>query len=168
MARGVGELLAVDDVAAIGGQRLAAARLVVVGARLGELAGDAADLHDRKVGGEGEHRRHAEENAERVADVVGAELGEALGAVAALQQERLALGDVGQVLGERARLAGEDQRRIGAKLRLHGRERRRIRVFRTDRLRTPALRAPGHWDVSFSTPDIREAPDLYQNGAGVW
>jgi hypothetical protein len=61
-------------------------------ARLGELPGDAADLHHRLRAGEGQHDRHLQEDAEEVADVVGAVLGEALGAVAALQQEGLALG----------------------------------------------------------------------------
>ena len=40
------------------------------------------------------------------------ELGEALGAVAALQQEGLAGGDIGQPLLQPPRLAGEDQRRV--------------------------------------------------------
>ena len=157
MARGGGEFLAIDDVAAIGGKRLAAPRLVVVGARLGELARDAADLHHRHVGAEGQDRRHAQENAERVADIVGAELGEALGAVPALQQERLALGHRGQIGGEVARLAGEDQRRIGPKLAFHGRKRRLVLVFRdlTDRLLTPALRAPGHGTISCSACGYR-------------
>ena len=90
--RAVGrELDAVDDVAAIGRQRDAVLRLGVGGARLGELAGHAADLHHRAGGAEGQHHRHLQQHAEGVADVVGMEFGEALGAVAALQQESLAL-----------------------------------------------------------------------------
>ena len=66
----------------------------------------------------GQHHRHLQEDAEEVADVVGAVLGEALGAVAALQQEGLARGDLGQRLLQAARLAGKDQRREGRELRL--------------------------------------------------
>ncbi len=82
--------LAVDVVAAIGRQRDAVARLEIVGARLGELAGDAADLHDRHAGRIGQHDRHLQQDAEHVADIVGVEFGEALRAIAALQQESLA------------------------------------------------------------------------------
>ena len=63
---------------------------IVGRARLGELAGDAADLDDRRGRREGHHHRHLQEDAEEIADVVGGMLGEALGAIAALQQERLA------------------------------------------------------------------------------
>ena len=85
----VGEFDAVDDVAAIARQLLAVLLFHRRGARLGELAGDAADLHHRQRGGIGEHHRHLQEHAQEVADVVGADivgagLGEALGAVAAL------------------------------------------------------------------------------------
>ena len=50
------------------------------------------------AGAEGQHHRHLQEHAQRVADVVGVELGEGLGAVAALEQERLAGADLGQPL----------------------------------------------------------------------
>ena len=86
---------------------------IIVGARLGELAGDAPDLHHRHAGGEGQHHRHLQQHAERVADIVGMELGEALRAIAALQQESLALRHLGQRRFEVARLAGEHQRRMG-------------------------------------------------------
>ena len=105
------ELGAVDDVAAIARQLHAAALLGRRGARLGELAGDAADLHHRRAAGEGQHHRHLQEDAEEVADVVGAVLGEALGAIAALQQEGLAGRDLGQRLLQLARLACKNQRR---------------------------------------------------------
>ncbi len=65
-------------------------------ARLGELPGDAADLHHRRGRREGQHHRHLQEDAEEIADVVGAVLGEALGAIAALEQESLAGRDLGQ------------------------------------------------------------------------
>ena len=115
-ARRRGELRPVDDVAAIARQFLAVLLLDRRGARLGELAGDAADLHHRHRGGIGEHHRHLQEHAQEVADVVGADvvgarIGEALGAVAALQQETFALGDAAERLLEVARLAGKHQRR---------------------------------------------------------
>ena len=86
-ARGLGELDAVDDVAAIARQLLAVLDLGRGRARLGELAGDASDLHHRRAAGIGEHDRHLQEHAEEIADGVGAMLGEALGAIAALQQK---------------------------------------------------------------------------------
>ncbi len=139
-ARFCGEFRAVDDVAAIGRQRHAIARFVVFRARLCELARDAADLHHRHTGGEGQHHRHLQQHAEGVADIVGVEFGEAFGAIAALQQESLALGDLGQRRHQIARLAREHQRRMGLQALFDGGQRRRIRVFRhlTDRLRTPA------------------------------
>ena len=93
----------------------------------------------------GQHHRHLQEDAEEVADVVGAVLGKALGAVAALQQEGLAARDVGQARLEFARLAGKDQRRERRELRLGRGQRRRIRIGRhlRDRLVAPALRGPG-------------------------
>jgi hypothetical protein len=46
----------------------------------------------------GQHHRHLQEDAEEIADVVGAVLGKALGAIAALQQECPALGDFGELV----------------------------------------------------------------------
>jgi hypothetical protein len=116
----------VDDVAAIARQLLLADRLGRRGARLGELARHAADLHDRQLGGEGQHHRHLEQHAEGVADVVGVKLGKALGAVAALQQECLAALHGGQILSQRARFAREHQRGIARQLLLRCGKRRRI------------------------------------------
>ena len=95
MPRLGGELAAIDIVAAIGRQRHAVLGLEIVGARLGELAGDAAHFHHRHAGGEGQHHRHLQQHAEGVADIVGMEFGEALGAVPALQQESLAFATPG-------------------------------------------------------------------------
>ena len=69
-ARGLGELDAVDDVAAIARQLLAVLRLGRRRAGLGELAGDAAELHHRRAAGIGQHHRHLQEHAEEVADGV--------------------------------------------------------------------------------------------------
>ena len=119
------ELDAVDDVAAIARQLDAVALLGRRRARLGELAGDAADLHHRHCRREGQHHRHLQEHAEEVADVVGAVLGEALGAVAALEQERLAGRHPRKMLLQAARLAGKNQRRKGRELLLDVGQRRR-------------------------------------------
>jgi hypothetical protein len=149
----LGEFDAVDDVAAIARQLLAVPLLGRRGARLGELAGDAADLHHRQGGGIGEHHRHLQEHAQEVADVVGADvvgagLGEALGAVAALEQETLAHGDPAERLLEIARLAREDQRRERRELPLDGLQGGLVRIFGDlhDRLPAPTVARPtlGH------------------------
>ena len=108
----------VDDVAAIARQFDAVDLLGRRRARLGELPGDAADLHHRQRAGIGQHHRHLQQHAEEIADVVGAVLGKALGAIAALQQEGLAGGDARQRLFQVAGLAGKNQRRKRRKLRL--------------------------------------------------
>ena len=111
-----------------------------------------------EAAGEGQHHRHLQEDAEEVADVVGAVLGEALGAIAALQQERLARRDLRQRLLQVARLAGKNQRRKGRKLRLDVGE----RLSRPD---SPAparsaLRAsyPGSTFAMFNRVDITRSP----------
>ena len=83
------EFDAVDVVAAIGGKGHAALGLGVLRAGLGELAGDAADFDHGHGAGEGQDHRHLQQHAEGVADIVGMELGEALGAIPALKQESL-------------------------------------------------------------------------------
>ena len=90
------ELDAVDVIAAIGRQTDVAASLEIVGARLGELASNTTHLHHRHGGAEGQDDCHLQEHAQGVADIVGVEFGEALGAIPALKQERLALGDLCQ------------------------------------------------------------------------
>ena len=59
----------------------------------------------------GEHHGHLQDDLELVADGVGRERVERLCAVAGLQQERLALGDLGELVGQRTGLAGEHERR---------------------------------------------------------
>ena len=137
----------IDDVAAIGGQGDAVDGLVVGGARLGELPGDAADLDDRRGRRESHHHRHLQEDAEEISDVVGRMLAETLGAIAALQQERLSRLRLRQRALELARLAGENQRRIGGERALRLGERGGLGISRRlrDRLRPPALRAPAIW-----------------------
>ena len=164
------EIEAVDDVAAIGRQRDAVLRLGVGGARLGELAGEAADLDHRAGGAEGQHHRHLQQHLEGVADVVRVELGEALGAVAALQQKGLAGRDIGEPVLQPPRLAGEDQRREAAQRLLDPGERRLVGITRhlPDRQAAPAPGRPFiHHDISACSnggtghglpPDVEAAP----------
>src|SRR6516165_6813954 len=97
--------------------------------RLGELPGDAADLHYRRSGSIGEHHRHLQEQTKEVANVVGAVLGEALRTVAALQQESV---------------AGKHQRRETGKLRFDIAERLGVGIIRhlQSRLGPPGIGAP--------------------------
>ncbi len=69
---------------------------------------------------------------------------EALGAVAALEQERLARGDVGELTLEVARLASEDEGRKTGELPLHIGQRRLVPVDRRllDRQISPTARRP--------------------------
>ncbi|GJE07014.1 hypothetical protein AOPFMNJM_2338 [Methylobacterium jeotgali] len=135
---------AVDDVAAVARQRDAFQRLGRRGARLGELSGDPSDLHHRRAAGEGQHQRHLQEDAEEVADVVGGVLVEALGAVAALEQEGLALADAGQRRLQLACLTGEDERRKARELGLDALERVGVRILGhlLDRQVAPCARCP--------------------------
>ncbi len=79
-------------------------------AGLGELPSHATDLHGGRADGVGQDDRHLEDDAELLADVVGGELFEALGAVTGLEEERIAGGDLAEVCLERPGLLGEDQR----------------------------------------------------------
>ncbi len=144
LARGGVEVEAVDDVAAVGGQGDPVLRLGLRRARLGELAGQAAELDDRTGGAEGQHHRHLQQHLEGVADVVGVELGEAFGAVAALQEERLAGGDVGEPVLQAPGFAGEDQRREAVQRLLDAGERGFIGIAGDlpDRQGAPALGRP--------------------------
>ena len=139
------EVRPVDDVAAVARQLLAVLLLGVGGARLGELPGHAADLHHPGVAGEGEDQRHLQEQLEIVADVVGLVLLEALGAVAALQQEALAPRHLGEPLLEVEHLLDENQRREVAQVVLDRLQGGLVRVGRDleNGLGSPAVRLPG-------------------------
>ena len=147
-ARGGGEVVAVDDIAAIAGQFDTAALFHRRGARLGELPGDAADFHDRQRGGKGQNHRHLQEHAEKIPDIVGAVLGEAFRTIAAMEQKCLAGRDAGEMFGQSPRLAGKYQRRKGGQLLLDLGQGRPVRIIRhlLDRLVAPGLRRPtfGH------------------------
>ncbi len=136
---------AVDDVATVGGQGHAVDGFVVGRARLGELPGHAPDLDHRAAGGEGHDDRHLQQHLEGVADFRGGELGEALGAVAALQQEGAALGHFGKLAAQLAGFTGKHQRRIAGQGLLDLQQVRRVGVLGLllDRQGAPAVRAPG-------------------------
>ena len=106
----------VDDVAPEAGQLDVADALGGRRAGLGELAGDAADLHDGHAEGVGEHDRHLQDDLELLPDVHRRERLEALGAVARLQEEGPAVGHLAEGGGEVAGLAGEHERGIGGDL----------------------------------------------------
>ena len=104
-------------------------------------------------GREGHHHRHLQEHAEEIADVVGGMLAEALGAVAALEQESLARSRAPERPLELARLACKNERRIARKLALGLGERRQVLVDRRllDGLRPPAVGRPTLFQ-HFTTP----------------
>ena len=110
-ARTLGEVEAVDDVAAVGRKRDVAARLGVARAGLGELARHPPHLHDGHRRAVREHDGHLQHRLDAVADLLGRRAREGLGAVAALQQERAAGGGAGEPVAEVVDLAGEDERR---------------------------------------------------------
>ena len=113
-ARGVGgarsrrEFDTVNDIAAIAGQCRVALSLRIRGARLGELARHATDFDHRHPGFEGEHDGHLQDDPEQVADIVGGEVLEALGAIATLHQESSASRNIGERGAQAAGLAGKN------------------------------------------------------------
>ncbi|MNQ39937.1 hypothetical protein D3C85_535760 [compost metagenome] len=136
---------AVDDIAAVGRQGDPADGLVVGRARFGELAGHAPDFHHRTAGGEGHDDGHLQQHLEGVADLRRAELGEALGAVATLQQEGTALGHLAELAAQLAGFAGKYQRRVTGQDLLDLGQVGGIGVVRLllDRLASPAFGTPG-------------------------
>ena len=117
LAGGLIRLEGVDHVAAVGQQSGAVA---VRRPRLGVLAGDTAHLDHRHRGAVGEDDGHLQQRAEDALDV-GLGIGlEGLGAVAALEQERPAVGDLGQPVGEVLDLGGDADRRDALEHLPHG------------------------------------------------
>ena len=118
-ARFGGEIHAVDVVAPVGWQRDPINGFDGFRARLGELARYAAHFDDRFGRREGQHDRHLQDDAERVADIVRVELLEALGAIAALKQECLARSNLCEALFQAPRFAGKYERWIAFQARLN-------------------------------------------------
>ena len=106
----LGGLHAVDQVATVVQQTVGVA---VRGARLRVLAGDAAHLHHRGGGAVGQHDRHLQQGLNVAAQVRLSVRLEGFGAVAALQQEGLAQGHVGQLLLQLLNFRGHHDRRHG-------------------------------------------------------
>ena len=140
-ARVGGLRVVVDHVAAEDRDLAERGPLELARARLHELAGDPADLQHRQRRAVGEDGGHLEQDLQPLADrdggVGGAGFGEPrevverLGAVARLEQERAAGGDLGERASHLARLAGEDERRQGVQALPHA---VRGGVIRPDRL----------------------------------
>ena len=144
LARRFVEIEAVNNVAAVGGQSDAVAGLGVGRTRLSELSGEPTELDHRAAGAKGKHDRHLQQHLEHVADVVGVKFGEALGAVAALQQKRLTGRDIRQPLFEASSLPGKDQGRKAPQRLLDIGERRLVGIARhlPYRQTAPAVRGP--------------------------
>ncbi len=135
----------IDDIAAIDRQFLAIDGLEGRRAGFRKLAGNAADLHNRLAAGEGQDHRHLQEDAEEIADIVGRMFSEAFGAIAALEQESLALGDARELALELACLACKNQWRVACELGFDVGQALAILIGRQllGRLFAPALRSPG-------------------------
>ncbi|EJT83086.1 hypothetical protein PPS11_40108 [Pseudomonas putida S11] len=108
------------------------------------MPGHAPDLDHRAAGGEGHDNGHLQQHLEGVADFRRRELGKALGAVATLQQEGAAFGDLGKLPAQLARLAREHQRRVAGQGLFDLQQVRGIGVGRLllDRQGAPAVGAP--------------------------
>lgn len=103
------------------------------------------------------------------------ELGEALGTVAALEQEGLAARDAGELGGELARLAGEDERRIVGELRRGGVQRSLVGVIGelAGLGLGPAVGGPAHGLLQVADMDVpvlvvgdAVGGDLVEHGGG--
>ena len=143
-AGGVGGRRVVDDVPTEARQAQVADLLERRRPRLGELPGDPPDLHHRHAQRVGEHHRHLQDDLELLADVDRRELLEALGAVAGLDEERVAGGDVAERGLQGAGLAGEDEGRVRGDLLQRSVERAGIGPLRllVGRARLPRRRCP--------------------------
>ncbi len=140
----------VDHVAAEAREFDVVEHLGVRGAGLGELSGDASDLHGRDTGGVGEHHSHLKDHPQTLADRVRGERLEGLRAVAGLQQERLAVRDPSEICGQGTGLTGEDQRREGGEVLENGVQLGLVGPCRLleRRAGTPRIRCPGGpWGV---------------------
>ena len=91
------EIKAINGIAAIRRQRNAFARFRGRASRLGELACHSADLHDRHLGGVGQHDGHREQGPKLALDVRSRDFSECLGTVTALQHECLTGRDAGHL-----------------------------------------------------------------------
>ena len=122
----------IDIIAAIARQGDAIALLDRRATRLTELSGNASNLHHGLPRAVSQHNGHLHHHAEHIAQIIGMELLKALRAVSALQQEGLAVGDIGQTRFKAAGFARENKRRITAQRILHFGELIQIRIILGD------------------------------------
>ncbi len=136
---------AVDDVTPISRERHAIDDFVIGRARLGKLPSHASDLDHRAARSEGHDDRHLQQHLEGVANLRRRKLHEAFGAIAALQQERPALGHLGKLAAQLPCFAGKHQRRIAGQRLFDLQQVRGVRVVRLllNRQCPPAVGAPG-------------------------
>src|SRR5688572_290328 len=148
LAIGGRERGAVDEVAAVARQGDAVPRFRVGRSRLGELARDAADADHRFLEPVQQHDAHLQEDLELARDGVGVTVGEALRAVASLQQETLAPLRRGELRLELVDFPGHHDRRQARELPEDTREPARVPVNRLLECRQ-ALPAVGRPDPGF-------------------
>ena len=126
----LGELIAVDDVAAERRQGDSVAGLHIGRARLRELTGHTADLHHGHRTAVGEHCSHLQNSLHTGPDLVSLSSVEGFGAVAAGQDEGLTARGSGNPLLEHIGFTGEDQRRRVAQVGEHLVERGAVEIRR--------------------------------------
>ena len=147
--RGVGAALvgmnAVDVVAPVAEHLTPVDDLGVVAAGLGVLPGEARDTDDGGARAPGQHHAHLQEDLELVLDGGRVAIDEALGAVAALQQEPPPQAGLAELLAQAIHLSGVHQGRQGLHLADGAVERVRIIVLRLlpDGPRAPGAEVPG-------------------------
>ena len=105
----LGEILTVNNVATVARQSNTILDLVGLRTRLGELSGHASNLDDGHGTAKRQDQTHLQNDPEGIPHVIDVELVEGLGAVAAHEEEALAVAGTGQLLVEGADLAGKDQ-----------------------------------------------------------
>jgi hypothetical protein len=101
----------IDVVAAVRGQRQAAARLGIRRTRLGILPRESADAQNRLLQSLQQDQTHLQQYLQAPGDIVGLAVLETLGAIAALKQELLAALRLRQLRGQRLDFPGDHQRR---------------------------------------------------------
>ena len=101
----------IDDIAAIARQGHAVACFGIGRTRLGVLAGETADAHDRQLETVHQHEAHLQQHLQPIGDQRGFAVGETFGAIAALQQEAAPFGGIGQLALERQHFPRSHQRR---------------------------------------------------------
>ncbi len=94
------ELGAVDDIAAVTGKLYAVAGFGIGRAGFGVLTGKPADANHGATAADHQDQAHLHQHLEHVGDAARRAIGEALGAIAALQDEALAIGGFGELGAE--------------------------------------------------------------------